>query len=105
MLATKQDVACPQEVVDFCVEHKLSESLKLTIERMTLAFPEAERVVVSLEQDPDSHHRWVLVDVVVEGDAKTVSLRHRDCARDLARSLAWPASTLLQTTYTRVRKQ
>src|SRR5437016_9248169 len=55
-------------------------------------------VTVEMEHDPESNHRWVMVEVLVNGTAKEIRLRHRDCVRRLLKLLPWPASTLIRTT-------
>ncbi len=90
----------PQDVVDFCELRSLADKLDLVVDLVEQAFPDAQRVIVGMEQDPESDQRWILVDALVGGPAKEVGLRHRDCVRQLLHLLPWPTSTLIRTTYT-----
>ena len=90
----------PQEVVDFCEKSDLLEKLDVAVELVKETFPEAERMSVEVEQDPESQHTWVLVNALVRGKATDVLVRHGECVRRLLKVLKWPASTLIRTTYT-----
>src|SRR5688572_20542065 len=89
-----------KEVLAFCQEHGLSEKLQLAVERVTQAFPDAQRMTVAVEQDAESGHRWILIDVIVAGPVNEIHLRHQKCDDELGRLLRWPASALIHTTYT-----
>ena len=88
-----------QEAREFCAAHDLSSALDNAVGCLSRAFPEAARITVELEQDPNSHSRWLLIDVLVAGDLADIHGRHRDCARDVARTLKLPNATLIRTNY------
>jgi hypothetical protein len=90
----------PQDVIDFCGQHGLTDKWQLVVERVDETFPEAQSVTVGMEQDPESNQCWILVDALVPGPAQAIRLRHRECVRQLLRLLPWPLSTLIRTTYT-----
>jgi hypothetical protein len=96
MTVTKQT----DDVMAFCLEHKLTDKLALVVDLMNQAFPDAQSVTVGMEQDPESMDRYVMVDVVVHGTAREVHLRHRDCALEILKVLPWPQYTLIRTIYT-----
>ena len=89
-----------QELVEFSLKHGLTDELDLVVELINQAFPEAESVTVGMEQDPESNQHWIMVDALVSGPAKEIRLRHRECVRRLLKSIPWPTSTLIRTTYT-----
>jgi hypothetical protein len=97
MSLTKQT---DDDVMAFCLEHKLTDKLALVVDLMNQAFPDAQRVTVGLEQDPESDDRYVMVDVVVHGPAKEVHRRHHDCALQIMNVLPWPQWPLIRTIYT-----
>ena len=88
-----------EEATKFAEEFDLFTSLDVAISHLGRAFPDAERISVDVEQDPNSEYRCLLVDVLVAGDASEVHKRHRECASEVALTLKWPAATLVQTIY------
>lgn len=100
MPLTAANISIAPEVNDFCAAHDLSAALDHTIAHLSRAFPEAEKIAVGVEQDPDSHHRWILVDVLIAGRAAEVHSAFTECALNLGLALAWPACTRIHTTYT-----
>jgi hypothetical protein len=94
-------IACryPQDVADFALAHGITDKLDLVVEAVNLTFPEAQSLTVEIEEDPESDHRCIMVDALVQGNARDVHLRHQDCVRRLLKLLQWPTSTLIRTTY------
>jgi hypothetical protein len=90
----------PQEVQAFCLKHDLTDKLDIAVDLINQTFPEAQSVTVGMEDDPEADQRLVLIDVLVQGPAKEIRLRHRECARRILQILPWPQSTLIHTTYT-----
>lgn len=88
----------PPDVMDFCLQHKCIDKLDLVVEQMKGAFPDAQRIVIGMEDDPESTDRGVLVDVVVAGGPKEIRLRHSECMRRLLPLLPWPEVTLIRST-------
>jgi len=89
-----------QEVLAFRTQHGIADELDRVVELVNQAFPDAYRVTVEIEKDPESDQRWAMVDVAVQGGAREIRQRHRECVRQIVNVLSWPTSTLIRTTYT-----
>jgi hypothetical protein len=90
----------PADVVAYCEQHDLTEKLDLVVDILAQAFPDAQRIVVGMEDDPESTERWILVEAVVDGPAREIRLRHKECVRRMTDILPWPLWMLIRTTYT-----
>jgi hypothetical protein len=102
MPLTAANLSIAPEVGEFCAAHDLSPALEHAMDHLSRAFPDAERIVVGVEQDPDSHHRWILVDVQMTGSPAEVHSAFTESALNLGLSLSWPACTLIHPSYTLV---
>src|SRR5947209_6556249 len=97
---TAPNVSISPEASNFCSSHNLSSSLELAMDHLAGAFPDAVKISVELEEDPEADYRWVKIDVAVAGTVTTVHSRYLECAAKLARSLKWPTCTLIRADYT-----
>jgi hypothetical protein len=104
MPLTASNVSIAPEVGEFCAAHGLPAALETAVDHLGRAFPDAERITAEVGQDPDSHHRWVLLDVLMTGTAAEVHTAFTESALGLGLSLGWPACTLIHTTYTLTTK-
>ncbi len=57
MSLTATNVSISPEVDEYCAAHDLSAALEHVIDHLNRAFPQAEKIEVGVEQDPDTHHR------------------------------------------------
>lgn len=89
-----------QEVLDFCEQRGLAEKLDLVVNLMNQTFPQAQRVIVEVEVDPEGDDRYIMVDAIVSGTAWDIGSRHRECVRQIADLLRWPMCTWIRTTWT-----
>ena len=54
MPLTVGNVSVAPDVSDFCAAHELSAALEHAIDHLSRAFPDAEKIAVGVEQDPES---------------------------------------------------
>jgi hypothetical protein len=104
MHLTATNTSIPPEVRDFCASRDLIPSLELALNLVGEAFPDSLAISVSMEDDPDSDHRWVLIEFVARGSVAEVHARFRECSRKMTHALGLPAATLIRPGY-RVAKE
>jgi hypothetical protein len=96
-LSQPAQVKRPATVEEFLEAHGIAEYLAPVVARVKVAFPEALRVEVVLESDPESHHQWVVVEAIVDGPLPELYARHKEVSRDMDRLLPRRVDSLIWT--------
>jgi hypothetical protein len=80
------------EVIEYARKHNLEDKLEFALNSLTQEFPEAQRVVVTVEPEwekPEWH--FILIDIHVPGPTREVLRRHRECSNRIGVDWDWPA--------------